>query len=190
MSRRDPSDANPAGLDLREAARLAAMRRLPPVHLWNPPHCGHSGMRILRDGSWIHDGSPIRRPELVRLFSSILRREPDGGFVLVTPVERMDIDVEDAPFVAIDVENQDEGKARMLAFRLLLGETVIVGPDHPIRIRRRPEGDIPYVEVRAGLEARLARPVYYRLAEQALEEGAEPLGLWSDGAFFALERDS
>jgi len=113
-----------------------------------------------------------------------LRREPDGGFVLVTPVEKLDIAVEDAPFVAVELKNEGEGRGRRLAFRLNTGDAVIAGPGHRLRFELGPQ---PYVEVRAGLDALVARPVYYELAELALAEGAEPPGLWSGGVFFALE---
>lgn len=170
-----------AGLGLAEIARLAEAKTLPPVDKWNPTHCGHSQMRIARDGTWFHEGSPIGRPAMVRLFSTILRREPDGGFVLVTPVEKLDIEVEDAPFVAVEVKSEGEGERRSLAFRLNTGDLVVAGPEHPLRLETR-----PYLTVRAGLEALIARPVYYELAEIALGEGAAAPGLWSGGAFFAL----
>src|SRR5688572_28623583 len=105
-------------LSLADVARLAAERKLPPVDKWQPTHCGDSFMRIARDGTWYHEGRPIRRPEMVRLFSTILRREPDGGFVLVTPAEKLDIEVEDTPFLAVEVKSEGSGKARNLAFRL------------------------------------------------------------------------
>lgn len=170
-----------AGLGLAEIARLAEARRLPPVEQWNPAHCGHSGMRIARDGTWFHEGSPIGRPAMVRLFSTILRRESDGGYVLVTPAEKLTIDIEDAPFVAVEMKSEGEGRSRALAFRLNTGDVVLAGPDHPPRLGAR-----PYLAVRAGLDALIARPVYYELAEIALTEGADPPGLWSNGAFFAL----
>ncbi len=125
-----PAPAPPADLSslgLAEIARLAEARKLPPVEQWNPSHCGDSFMRIARDGTWFHEGGPIGRPAMVRLFSSILRREPDGSFVLVTPVEKLDIDVEDAPFVAVEVKSEGEGRERNLAFRLNIGDLVIAG---------------------------------------------------------------
>ncbi|MBX3562846.1 MAG: DUF1285 domain-containing protein [Sphingomonas sp.] len=171
-----------AGLGLAEIARLAEERKLPPVEKWNPQHCGHSQMRIARDGTWHHEGSPIGRPAMVRLFSTILRREPDGRHVLVTPVEKLDIDVEDAPFVAVELKSEGKGESRRLAFRLNTGDPVVAGPEHPLRLGAR-----PYLAVRGGMEALIARPVYYELAELALAEGAQPSGLWSGGAFFPLE---
>jgi hypothetical protein len=173
-----------AGLSLAEIAALGEAKKLPPVERWNPTHCGPSHMRIARDGTWFHEGSPIGRPAMVRLFSTILRREPDGGFVLVTPAEKLDIEVEDAPFVAVELKSEGEGQARSLAFRLNTGDLVIAGPDHPLRFD---EGPHPYVEVRPGLDALVARPVYYELAELALAEGQEPPGLWSGGVFFPME---
>ena len=181
-----PPDAL-AGLSLAEIARLAEERRLPPVDQWNPAHCGDSEMRIARDGTWYHQGSPIGRPAMVRLFSTILRREPDGRFVLVTPAEKLDIEVEDAPFVAVELKAEGEGRAASLAFRLNTGDVVVAGPEHRLRFEAGAEGPHPYIEVRPGLEARIARPVYYELAELALTGGGEPLGLWSGGTFFPME---
>jgi uncharacterized protein len=172
------------GLSLAEIVALAEARKLPPVDKWNPDHCGHSAMRIARDGTWFHEGSPIGRPAMVRLFSSILRREPDGRFVLVTPVEKLDIDVEDAPFLAVELRTEGEGRERSLAFRLNIGDLVVAGPDHPLRVEQGEDGPQPYLAVRSGLDARIARSVYYELAELALAEGAEPPGLWSGGHFF------
>ena len=172
-------------LSLAEIARLAEERRLPPVEKWNPTHCGDSEMRIARDGTWSHQGSPIGRPAMVRLFSTILRREPDGGFVLVTPAEKLDIEVEDAPFLAVEVRSEGEGEQRSLAFRLNTGDLVVAGPEHRLRFEAGPH---PYVEVRRGLDALVARPVYYELAEIALAEGAEPPGVWSGGLVFPLEQ--
>jgi hypothetical protein len=176
-----------AGLSLAEIARMAEEKKLPPVERWDPEHCGDSQMRIARDGSWFHEGSPITRQALVRLFSTILRREGDGSYVLVTPVEKLAIEVEDAPFIAVEVKSEGDGETRTLAFRLNTGDLVVAGPLHPIRLRQGADGPHPYVEVRRGLEALVARTVYYELAEAALAEGATPPGLWSGGAFFPFE---
>jgi hypothetical protein len=178
--------ADLAGLSLAEIARLAAEKKLPPVASWNPSHCGDSYMRIARDGTWYHEGSPIGRPAMVQLFSTILRREPDGSHVLVTPVEKLTIEVEDAPFVAVELKSEGEGKERKLAFRLNTGDLVVAGPDRPLRFEAGEDGPHPYLRVREGLDALVARPVYYELAILALAEGAEPPGLWSDGAFFQM----
>jgi len=169
-----PSDL--AGLSLAEIAALAEAKKLPPVESWNPTRCGDSAMRIASDGSWYHEGRPIGRPAMVRLFSTILRREPDGAYVLVTPAEKLTIHVEDVPFVAVELKSEGEGRARRFAFRLNTGDLVVAGPDHALRP--------PYLDVRGGLSARLSRPVYYELAEIAL---ADPEGLWSDGARFEFE---
>ncbi len=176
-----------ASLSLAEIAALVEQRRLPPVEHWNPQHCGDSDMRIARDGTWYHQGSPIGRPAMVRLFSTILRREPDGRYVLVTPVEKLDIAVEDAPFVAVEMKAEGEGRAARLAFRLNTGDLVTAGADHPLRFAVGEDGPRPYLHVRGGLEALVARAVYYDLAERALADGAETLGVWSDGAFFPLD---
>jgi len=177
-----PPPVELAGLTLSEIAQAVADRRLPPVEQWNPPHCGDSAMRIARDGTWYHEGAPIRRPAMVRLFAGLLRRENDGRYVLVTPVEKLDIVVEDAPFVAVEAQSEGIGQDRRIAFRLNTDEPIVAGPGHKLHLV---EGR-PYLTVRGGLEAALARPVYYELAELALEEGATPPGLWSDGVFFSL----
>ena len=171
-------------LSLGQIARLVEEKRLPPVDKWNPAHCGDSEMRIARDGTWFHQGSPIGRVEMVRLFSTILRREPDGGYVLVTPVEKLDIMVEDAPFVAVEMKAEGEGRDSRLAFRLNTGDLVTAGPDHPIRFESHPEGPRPYLHVRGGLEALIARSLYYDLANRALAGDEEPPVIWSNGAAF------
>ncbi|MEV4933614.1 DUF1285 domain-containing protein [Sphingobium sp. LSP13-1-1.1] len=184
-----PMEPSPdlSSLSLTDVARLLAEKRLPPVEKWNPDHCGDSDMRIARDGTWFHQGSPIGREAMVRLFSTILRREPDGGYVLVTPVEKLSIEVEDAPFLAVELKSEGEGRARSLAFRLNTGDLVAAGPDNALVLRETPDGPHPYLHVRGGLEALVARSVYYELVNLALDEGAEPVGLWSNGAFFALD---
>lgn len=187
-----PMDPLPdlATLSLAEIARLAEERKLPPVERWNPTHCGDSEMRIARDGTWFHQGSPIGRQAMVRLFSTILRREPDGGYVLVTPVEKLDIAVEDAPFIAVEMKVEGEGRDARLAFRLNTGDLVNASQDHPLRFTERDDGPRPYLHVRGGLEALVARPVYYELAAMALANDTTPPGVWSDGAFFPLEPDA
>lgn len=176
------------GLSLADLQKMSDERRLPPVDKWQPQRCGHSDMRIARDGTWYHQGTPIRRPAMVRLFSTVLRREPDGRHVLVTPVEKLDIDVEATPFRAIEMQCQGEGRQRRIAFRLDSGDVVFLGPDHPLRLAETQSGASPRVLVRHGLEAELSRPVYYELAEIALAEANDPPGIWSDGEFFALEQ--
>ena len=173
-------------LTIADIARLADADRLPPVERWNPDHCGNSDMRIARDGTWFHQGSPIGRQAMVRAFSRILRREPDGGYVLVTPVEKLDIDVEDAPFVAVELKVEGEGQNTRLAFRLNTGDLVTASAEHPLRFAEHDDGPHPYVHVRGGLEALIARSIYYELAELALAGESDPLGVWSAGAFFPI----
>lgn len=178
---------------LADAARKAANGRgLPPVHQWNPPYSGDLDMRIARDGTWFYLGSPINRPELVRLFSTILRRD-DSGYVLVTPVERWGITVEDAPFVAVDFDVEGTGAAQMLRFKTNVGDEVEAGPDHPIRVELDPEtGEpSPYVLVRDRLEALIDRKSFYRLVELAEHrdhEGASWFGVMSGGKFFGIQK--
>jgi hypothetical protein len=178
--------ADLSGLSLAEIAKLAGEAKLPPVASWNPTHCGDSEMRIARDGTWFHQGSPIARAAMVKLFSTILRRERSGSYVLVTPVEKLDIQVEDAPFVAVEVKSEGDGDARRLAFRLNTGDLIVAGPEHPLRFEDKADGPHPYLLVRDRLEALVARSVYYELANAAIEEGADPPGLWSDGVFFPI----
>ena len=181
--KRAPLEAQ--GLSLTDlAAAIEARGGPPPVDRWDPPHCGHSGMRIARDGRWYHEGRPITRPAMVRLFASVLRREPDGSHVLVTPVEKLAIDVEATAFRATQMTMSGEGRQRSVGLTLDSGDALIVGPDHPLTLNQTPDGPSPRVSVRFGLEAELARPLYYELAEIALAEGHDPPGVWSQGAFF------
>ena len=145
-------------------------------------------MRIARDGTWYHEGTPIRRPAMVRLFSTVLRREPDGRHVLVTPAEKLEIEVDSTAFRAIQLSREGKGREQRLAFQLDSGDAVILGADHPLEMIDTPAGPSPRLQVRHGLEAELARPVYYELAELALADGRDPPGVWSNGVFFALER--
>ncbi len=178
------------GLSLAQLQALAEERRLPPVDQWNPEHCGHSGMRIARDGTWYHDGAPIRRPAMVRLFATVLRREADGRHMLVTPVEKLEIEVESTAFRATAMHSEGQGSERRIGLTLDSGDALIVGPRHPLMIVETETGPSPRVLVRHGLEAELARPVYYELAELAIAEGNAPAGLWSEGMFFALDAAS
>lgn len=173
------------GLSLAELQKAIDQRRLPPVDRWNPTHCGNSGMKIARDGTWYHAGSPIRRPAMVRLFSTVLRREPDGRHVLVTPVEKLDIEVESTAFRAVEMTREGTGKEQSIAFRLDSGDAVILGRDHPLQMVDTPAGPSPRILVRHGLEAELTRSVYYELAELALAHTPSP-GVWSSGVFFPL----
>ena len=175
------------GFSLAQLQTLIDERRLPPVDLWNPERCGDSGMRIARDGTWYHVGAPVRRPEMVRQFSTILRREADGRHVLVTPVEKLDIHVESTAFRAIEMQSEGVGRSRRIAFKLDSGDAVILGPEHPLRVMETRNGPSPRLLVRHGLEAELTSSVYYELAGIAVEEGHEPPGIWSEGAFFPLD---
>jgi hypothetical protein len=166
---------------LVKAAGQAPGRGLPPVHLWNPAYRGEIDIVIRRDGSWWHEGAPIARASLVRLFSTILRRDADG-YWLVTPVEMLKIQVEDAPFLA----GQMDAAAGGLSFTTNVGDVVEAGPDHPIRVETAVHGEPrPYVHVRGGLEALITRPVFYELVEMAETRG-ETLGVASNGAWFPL----
>ncbi len=173
-------------LSLADIEAGIAAKHLPPVETWNPPHCGHSGIRIARDGTWLHNGDPITRETMIRLFSTILRREADGSYVLVTPSEKLTIDVEDVPFVAVEVKCDGARQARTLAFRLNTGDVVIAGKSNALRAEERPDGPRIYLHVRGGMDAVIARPVYYELAEAALDENADPPGLWSGGIFHPM----
>jgi hypothetical protein len=161
----------------------AAARRPPIV-------CGDLELRIARDGTWLYRGSPITRPPLVKLFASVLRREPDAGYWLVTPAERVRIEVEDAPFLAVALTVEGEGRGQQLIFRTNLDEFVTAGPDHPLRVATAADGQpAPYILIRDGLEARIARPVFYELVELGGEEriaDSRQFGVWSAGMFFEL----
>jgi hypothetical protein len=176
--------ALPPGLAklMQEAGKPAQAR---PVERWNPPYCGEIDMRIAADGTWHYRGSPIGREALVRLFASILRRDPDGRHVLVTPVERVGIEVEDAPFLAVEVAAEGEGADRMLTFRTNVGDIVAAGSEHPLRFETEPEtqGLKPYLRVRGGLDALATRALALELVNMADDRDGKP-GLWSGGVFF------
>ncbi|MEM8696965.1 MAG: DUF1285 domain-containing protein [Pseudomonadota bacterium] len=177
--------ANLASLSLDTIAELAEDTSLPPVGTWHPEREGRIDIRIAHDGTWYHEGDPINRPALVRLFSTILRREPDGGHVLVTPAEKLAIIVEDAPFLAVEMKiDDDPAHGQRAIFRLNTGDIVIAGPEHPLTLRGDGEDALPYLHVRADLWALLARPVYYALMDQAIAH--DPIGIESDSAFFPL----
>jgi hypothetical protein len=185
VDERSPGQALDAGLEnLR--GRAKGLGRLPPVESWNPAYCGDSGIKIARDGSWSHQGESIRRPEMVRLFSTILRKD-DEGFMLVTPAEKLSIAVEDAPFLAVLMESENDGDRQCLTFTTNVGDVVMAGPDHPLRFvpDSRSGAPVPYLHVRGGLEAKLARSVYYPLVELAVPKH-DMLGVWSGGIFFVL----
>jgi len=169
-----------------DVAAAHAGRRLPPVEKWNPDYCGEIPMRIARDGRWFYMGTPIERMPLVKLFATILRK--DGGqHVLVTPVERVGIEVEDAPFLAVEMEAMAGAQGETLAFRTNLDDLVVAGADHPLRFELDQAGGLkPYIRVRGDLWARLTRSLALDLAERIVEESGGRLGLRLDGEFHPL----
>lgn len=179
----------PSVNDLAATATAAVKQRGPaPVHLWNPPFCGNIDMRIARDGTWYHEGGPITRPAMVKLFSSILRKDGDAYF-LVTPVEKVGIIVEDAPFVAQDFTVAGSGADQTLTFETHIGETATAGPDNPIRVDITGEDPAPYVTIRANLEAKIDRKTFYRMVELGEEQTIEStnwFGVRSCGVFFPM----
>jgi len=152
--------------------------------------CGDLDMRIARDGTWFYRGSPIGRLPLVKLFASVLHREADGRYWLITPAERGRIEVEDVPFLVVALTVEGEGREQQLIFRTNLDEFVTAGPDNPLRVETAASGEpSPYILIRDALEARLARPVFYDLVELGIEEqvgDTRQFGVWSRGAFFWL----
>jgi uncharacterized protein len=189
MSERDADKGHAQGLAGLEAMlRDQAGDRLPPVDSWNPPYCGDIGMAIRRDGVWLYQDSPIGRKPLVRLFSRVLRRDADGKHYLVTPVEKVDVAVEDAPFLAVELEVVGTGAAQDLIFRTNVDDVVRCGPANPIRfeVEKGSGGLKPYLLVRGRIEALVTRALYYDLVELAVEDAGR-LGLWSGGRFFPLE---
>ena len=179
-----------AQLSPAEAAELLAARKLPPVESWHPTRTGDSAMEIRADGSWYHEGGRINRPAMVKLFSTILRREPDGSHVLVTPAEKLAIAVEDTAFRAVEMKSEGDGAARTLLFRLDTDDLVMAGADHPLSFGGDPDRPDPRLHVRGaignGLEARIDRALYYAIVEMALAEGGDPPAIWSNGACFPL----
>ncbi len=187
-----PDHDQDAMQSLIQAAEAASgANGYPPVERWEPEYCGEMDMVIRRDGSWHHEGTRIGRERMVRLFARILRKDEDGETYLVTPVEKIRIKVEAAPFLAIAVERAGEGKDQTLAFRTNLDDAVIAGPEHPIRVDTGPDGaPDPYVLIRGRLEALITRAAFYDLAAFAVpgqdERGEAVMGVWSRGVFFPL----
>ena len=176
----------PSAENLAASARAAGRKGPPPVHLWNPPFCGDINMRIARDGTWFYLGTPIGRPELVRLFSGIIRKD-GADYFLVTPVEKVGITVDDAPFVAVDFTRRADG----IEFVTNVGDRVVAGPDHPIRVVRDAEtGEpSPYVLIRRNLEALIDRKSFYRLVdigETTSVDGTDWFGVRSGDSFFPI----
>ena len=192
MAKQGQSAIPPTGQTLdgiATAARNAGMRGLPPVHLWNPPFCGDLDMRIARDGTWFYLGTPIGRPALVRLFSTILKRE-DGKYFLVTPVEKVGIRVEDAPFMAVEMQREGEGRDRVLSFRTNVDDHVTCDGAHRLRFEMADDGGLtPYLHVRSDLWAKVTRALYYdlvELGEERVVDGRAVFGVMSGGEFFAM----
>lgn len=182
------------GIDPFELVRKIKGRGPAPVHLWDPPFCGDMDMVVTRDGSWVHEGRPIRRAAMVELFASVLKLEDDGDYYLVTPVEKVRIQVEDCPFVAQQMDVAGQGTQQELRFTTNTGETVVADAEHALRIVTDPETGEPHpsLHVRSGLRALINRAVFYRLVELAeqgrTESGESVLGIWSGGKFFPLEQ--
>lgn len=176
----------PSASSLAESAKAAKTRGLPPLEQWNPPFCGDIDMEIRRDGTWFYEGTPIGRPGLVKLFASILWREGEKYF-LVTPVEKVGIKVQDAPFVAVDFEVSGTGQTQSLTFETNLDDKAMAGPDLPLRITRDPTtGEpAPYIRVRRNLEALIDRKSFYRLVDIGVHHEGW-FGLWSSGTFFQI----
>jgi len=162
-----------------------------PVEKWNPPYCGDIGMKIRSDGVWFYQGSPIGRAALVKLFAGVLRKDADGKHYLVTPAEKVDVSVEDAPFLAVEMEVRGSGRAQSLIFRTNVDDIVTAGPEHPLRfaVEAGSQGLKPYLLVRGRLEALVTRALYYDLVELAVDHDTDDgrrLGLWSEGVFFRM----
>jgi uncharacterized protein len=190
MDQAAPIPPDPARLRaLSEAAQGRAGRNLPPVELWDPPYCGDIGLRIAADGTWFYRGGPINRVALTRLFSTILRRDPDR-YVLVTPVEKVLVEVEDAPFVAVELAREDSAQGPRLLFRTNVDDWVSADAEHPLRFEQAAHGGLkPYVRVRGGLWAKLARPLLYELValgEKRAVAGRDAFGVASGAQFFAM----
>jgi len=192
MANQGQSGTNLEGLTTaaREATNATpASRGLPPVHLWNPPFCGDLDMRIAGDGTWFYMGTPIGRPALVRLFSTILKRE-NGKHFLVTPVEKVGIRVDDAPFMAVEMRIENDARGRLLRFRTNVDDWVACAPGHGLRFERAADGGLtPYLHVRADLWAKVTRALYYDLVdmgEERMIDGEEMFGVESGGEFFAM----
>ena len=186
---RNQGSSNLEGLTAAAANAGAAGKGLPPVHLWNPPFCGDLDMRIARDGTWFYMGTPIGRPALVRLFSTILKRE-DGKHFLVTPVEKVGIRVDDAPFLAVEMQKDDDGQGRSLRFRTNVDDWVTCDSAHGLRFEAAADGGLtPYLHVRADLWAKVTRALYYDLVdmgEERVVDGRAMFGVASAGEFFAM----
>lgn len=183
------TDQRDAGNPLRGLGEAASAKGPPPVHLWNPPFCGDIDMRIAADGTWFYMNSPIGRKPLMQLFASVLRHDEDGKFYLVTPVEKVGIRVDDAPFTAVRMRVDGEGRKQVLSFETNVDDQVTVDAAHPLRFATEPQTDglKPYVLVRARLEALVTRALFYDLAAVGEVENGW-FGVWSSGTFFPMQK--
>jgi len=171
----------------QELLATAKDRSLPPVERWAPERVGEIDIRIAANGDWYHDGSRFERFSIAKLFATILRLD-DGAYYLVNPHEKLRIQVDDAPFIATDMESQGEGAERRILFSTNVDDVVLADAEHPIVVEDRDGQPRPYVEVRRGLRALIARSVFYRLVDMAVDDGEGELCLWSGGARFVLGR--
>ncbi len=177
--------------ELQSTLSRFADRGPAPVHLWNPENCGEIGLRIDSDCTWHYGGSPIGKKALIRLFSTVLRKDPDGFHYLVTPVEKIRIDVADAPFLAVEMDVNGKGRGQALSFRTNVDDVVTAGPDNPLRFERDAANDgvKPYILVRGALEALVTRSLTYDLIGLAKNDrlgNVNRFGVWSSGTFFAV----
>lgn len=176
---------------LESLLKDATDRSAPAVDRWNPPYCGDIGLAIAADGTWSYRGSPIGRLPLVKLFASVLRRDDDGRYYLVTPAEKVDVAVADAPFLAVEMEVRGTGQTQDIVFRTNVDDVVICGPDHPLRFAQQPGsgGLKPFIRVRGRLDALVSRSVTYDLIELASAASPAAPGVWSGGVAFLLPRE-
>jgi hypothetical protein len=183
------TDQQDASNPLKGLGEARKAKGPPPVHLWNPPFCGDIDMRIAQDGTWFYMNSPIGRKPLVQLFASVLRHDADGKFYLVTPVEKVGIRVDDAPFTAVRMAVQGEGASQVISFETNVDDSVTVDAAHPLRfaVEEGTDGLKPYVVVRSGLEALVSRALFYDLAAAGMVVG-EWFGVWSSGQFFPMQK--
>ena len=173
------TDQRDASNPLKGLSEARKAKGPPPVHLWNPPFCGDIDMRIAQDGTWFYMNSPIGRKPLVQLFASVLRRDPDGKYYLVTPLEKVGIRVDDAPFTAVRMRMEGSGQSQVIRFETNVDDEVTVDGAHPLRfaVEAGTDGLKPYVMVRAGLEALVSRALFYDLAAAGTVVG-EWFGVW------------
>lgn len=186
------NSSSPRIAGLEQLLKAAARSGVAPVDTWDPPYCGDIGLAIRSDGVWTYRGSPITRQPMVQLFARVLRRDADGKTYLVTPVEKIDIEVADAPFLAVEMEVRGAGQEQHLIFRTNVDDVVTAGPDHPLRFTVHDHGGLkPYVRVRGRLDALVTRALTYDVLGLLQDYGDPPApGVWSGGSFFGLQSPS